>query len=251
MVNSTSLHRKTTTIDGEKVSYHVQGTGSPVILIHGLSGSSKWWQRNIHALSSNHEVYVLDLPGYGATRRKGKSLSLADGVRWLELFISTLHLGKVSLLGHSMGGYMALTFTAAHPEKVDRLVLVAPIGFETKKMLVAYLFPLLKIALYTHPRFFPILLLDAVKAGPRTLLRAAREVAAQDMRIETDLVFVPSLLVWGKNDTLVPVRIGRLLQRAIPDSRLVVLERAGHVPMFDQPDAFNAAVIDFLDCKDQ
>jgi pimeloyl-ACP methyl ester carboxylesterase len=91
-----------------------------------------------------------------------------------------------------------------------------------------------------------VLLRDALRAGPATLWRAARDLLAEDVSEDLRRIAAPTLLVWGERDTLVPPATGDLLRKVIEDSRLLVVEGAGHVPMFDRPEEFDAALLAFL-----
>ena len=155
-------------------------------------------------------------------------------------------LERAHLVGHSMGGYICLHLAASRPEAVRRLVLVAPAGVPSGQSMVGYLGPLLEAALYATPSFLPVLVRDALRTGPATLWRAARDILAGDVREDLRRIRAPTLLIWGERDTLVPPAIGDLLRGEIPGSRLLVLERAAHVPMFDCPKEFNAALLSFL-----
>ena len=127
-----------------------------------------------------------------------------------------------------------------------RLVLIAPAGVPTGRSMVGHLGPLLGAARYATPSFLPVLLRDAVRMGPSTLWRAAKDLLAEDVREDLRRVEAPTLLVWGQRDPLIPPAVGDLLREEIPDSRLLVLERAAHVPMFDRPEAFDTALLAFL-----
>jgi pimeloyl-ACP methyl ester carboxylesterase len=96
------------------------------------------------------------------------------------------------------------------------------------------------------PRFLPLLAYDALRAGPLTLVHSARDILAQDLREDFAAIAAPTLLIWGRHDTLVPPTLAPLLQQRIPTAHLLLLERAGHVPMYEQPRAFNDAVLAFL-----
>jgi pimeloyl-ACP methyl ester carboxylesterase len=140
-------------------------------------------------------------------------------------------LKQADFIGHSMGGFICLWIAAHHPSVVSKLVLVSPAIFSDVQPLTSYFLPLLKAIGELTPRFFPILLYDALRAGPFTLLH--EEVKAVD---------APTLLVWGANDTLVPAGMGHVLRETMKHARLLVIERAGHVSMFNRPQAFHAAV---------
>src|SRR5215208_5463183 len=128
----------------------------------------------------------------------------------------------------------------------ERLVLVAPAEVPTERSMLKHLGPLLGAALSATPAFLPVLVRDALKARPATLWRAARDLLAEDVREDLRRIEAPALLVWGERDTLVPPATGDLLRKEIEGSRLLVIEGAGHVPMFDRPEEFDAALLAFL-----
>ncbi|MFI5273151.1 MAG: alpha/beta fold hydrolase [Ktedonobacterales bacterium] len=149
-------------------------------------------------------------------------------------------------VGHSMGGYISMQLAAERPEHVGRLVLVAPAAVPAARTLRGEVVPLLGALRAMRPDFLPILTYDALRAGPITLLRAARDLLVVDDHGEFGRIAVPTLLIWGANDTLVLPATGELLRRELPDARLLVLPRAGHVVMYDRPRAFDDAVLAFL-----
>ena len=112
--------------------------------------------------------------------------------------------------------------------------------------MLGHLVPLLLAARYSAPAFLPVLARDALRMGPVTLWRAARDLLAEDVREDLRRIEVPTLLVWGENDPLIPPAVGDLLREEITDSRLLVLKRAAHVPMFDRSEEFDAALLAFL-----
>jgi pimeloyl-ACP methyl ester carboxylesterase len=96
------------------------------------------------------------------------------------------------------------------------------------------------------PAFFPILIYDALRAGPLMLIRATRDLISRDIRTFLQEITVPTLLIWGENDTLVPLALSDLLRAEIPDARLRIIKKAGHVVMFDQSQQCNADMLAFL-----
>jgi pimeloyl-ACP methyl ester carboxylesterase len=232
-------------VGGYSVRYEMAGEGEPAVLVHGLSGSTRWWSRNVPVLAERYRVYLVDLPGFGAMRRLHRFV-LGEAASWLSAWMEAVGLEGAHLVGHSMGGYVCVRLAARRPEIVGRLVLVAPAGVPTGRSMFGYLSPLLSAVRYATPYFLPILLYDALRMGPVTLWRAARDLLAEDVREDLQRIGAPTLLIWGENDTLVPAAVGTVLREEIPDSRLLVLKRAAHVPMFDRPDEFNAALLAFL-----
>jgi pimeloyl-ACP methyl ester carboxylesterase len=141
---------------------------SRVVLVHGLSGSSRWWGPIVDALRSSHEVHLVDLPRFQ---------SLDEVVDWLGEWIEE-HVGRASLVGHSMGGFLAATLAAARPDLVEKLVLIAPAGGEDPSTRRAHVLPLVRAVTRARPRLLAHLARDALRAGPRTLWRSAGTVVA-------------------------------------------------------------------------
>jgi pimeloyl-ACP methyl ester carboxylesterase len=238
--------RQTVKVGSSLVQYQVQGCGEPLILIHGLAGSTAWWRRNVAALSRYYMVYRVDLPGFGSMRNLRNEFSVSGAADWLAAFFSALGLQRASLVGHSMGGLIAAVFAAKWPEKVSRLILAAPaVGFP-KSSLKAQLLPLALSTCYVRPPFFPQLVWDTARAGWGTLLRSARELLNMDVQKELESITAHSLLIWGRQDRLVPPQLAENLHRSIRGSRLHILPGAGHIVMYDQAEAFNSLVLEFL-----
>jgi len=233
-------------VGGYPIRYEVAGEGEPVVLVHGLSGSTRWWARNVPALAERYRGHLVDLPGFGAMRRLGRRFVLAEAADWLLAWMEAVGHDRVHLVGHSMGGYLSLKLAAQRPEVVRKLVLVDPAGVPSGRTMLGHLVPLLLAARHSTPDFLPVLARDAFHAGPFTLLRAARDLLAQDVRGDLRPVGMPTLLIWGANDPLIPSSVGDLLRAEIPDARLLVIPATGHNPMFDRPGEFDAALLAFL-----
>jgi pimeloyl-ACP methyl ester carboxylesterase len=227
-----------------RLHYREYGAGPPLVLIHGLSGSASWWRRNVPALSERFRVLVLELVGYGSNRawRPARILATAD---LLAEFIATLPEGRAHVIGHSMGGQIATQLAGRRPDRVDRLVLASASGLlRTDLLRMALRLPLQ--ARHSPFDFAPRLTVDALRAGPLNLLLSALDILRDDVSEAIAHIRTPTLLIWGRNDKLVPVAVGETVQRLIPGSRLAVLPRAGHVPMWDRPAEFNRLVVEFL-----
>jgi pimeloyl-ACP methyl ester carboxylesterase len=228
-------------VDGTASRCRVLGDGPPVVLVHGLSGSWRWWSGVAEKLAQRRRVYLLDLP---PLRRRFEPRQLAT---WLGRWLEAVDLRKVDLVGHSLGGLVAAELAAKRPELVARLALVAPAGIPCGRGLVSRSLPLLE-TLYDVRAQLPTVVGDAVRAGPLGLLRGAVFVSARDLRPALGGVRAPSLLVWGDRDRLVPTSIAEDWQRALPGSRLVLLP-CGHVPMWEAPAELAATLLAFLDEK--
>jgi pimeloyl-ACP methyl ester carboxylesterase len=240
------IAKQTIQVKGQQIAYQVAGRGDPVILVHGLSGSTRWWGRNVPTLSQRYSVYLIDLPGFGAMRRARPTFALNQAAAWLLDWMDAVGIKQAHFIGHSMGGYICIKIAAQHPKAVRRLVLVAPAGVPYLHTIGDYFLPILGTFRYTTPSFLPTLFYDGMRAGPRTLLRAAQQLLAADVQADLQAIRAPTLLIWGENDTLVPPAMGEILRAEIANARLLRLSKAGHIVMFDQADEFNKAVLDFL-----
>jgi pimeloyl-ACP methyl ester carboxylesterase len=229
-----------------RLNFRVQGSGPPLILLHGLAGSFDWWNRNTDLLSQRYQTYCIDLAGFGGSRRLHSAHieQIAPSVTaWME----ELGIQRASLVGHSMGGLIASRIAVESPDRVNKLILVdaAFLSFNagTAKRSVG-----LMRALRSIPRdFFPVFARDALRAHPVSMISATYELLKRDWSAHLGAIDVPTLIIWGENDTITPLKIGEAINGIIPGSKLVVIEDAGHNPMWDQPESFNAEVVKFLD----
>ena len=228
------------------VYYQVVGEGEPIILIHGLAGSSRWWMRNIPALAEHYQVYLIDLPGFGTMRHFRRRFGLDEVATGIVSWMEAVGIQQASLVGHSMGGYICLWIAAHYPERVKCMVLVSPAGIPRVRSLFGYAIPLLVAIRHLTLRFFLLLVSDSLRAGPVTLLRAAQDLLTKDIRDCLKDIRAPTLLVWGEHDSLVPPVLGDVLCQEIQHARLLILQKASHVGMFDRPEQFNTAVLAFL-----
>src|SRR5918998_3616152 len=146
---------------GWPVRYEAAGEGEPVVLVHGLSGSTRWWSRNVSEIAGRHRTYLVDLPGFGTMGSLRRRFVLAEAASWLLEWMEAVGLERAHLVGHSMGGYICLRLAASRPAAVHRLALVAPAGVPTGRSMLGHLAPLLGAARHATPSFLPVLLRDA------------------------------------------------------------------------------------------
>ena len=219
------------------LSEHRTGSGTPVVLLHGLSGSSRWWSRNVDALAERHTVASVDLGRFG---RQHLSETVALVARWIDTFGEPVH-----LLGHSMGGLIAIGVAAERPDLVRSLILVSAVGMPFRFDPLSHVKPLPKPP-YGGAGIARVLVPDFFRTGPASIAIAGTRVLLADIRERMHAVRVPTLLVWGENDPLVPLRYGEAMQEEIAGARLVVIPRAAHVPMWDAPEEFNRVALSFI-----
>lgn len=226
------------------VHYEVAGEGPAVVLIHGLSGSGRWWVYNVPVLAQQYRVYNVDVVGFG--RSRGQPLLLHEAGEWLAEWLQVAGITQAHLVGHSMGGYIATEVAASSPEVVRRLVLVDALVLPIGRGLASQAFNLVRAVRYMSLGFLPVLVHDALRAGPRTMWQATREVLGADLSNRLDEVQAQTLVIWGEKDLLLDPDLGRELTRRLAKARFVCVEGAGHNPMWDRPQRFNELLLDFL-----
>jgi pimeloyl-ACP methyl ester carboxylesterase len=229
------------------------GRGTPVVLIHGLGGSSDWWRHNFDALAERHTVAAVDLVGFGRNRfflRPSRlPLAFEEIAALLGRWIETSFGGeRVHLVGNSMGGHVAIHLAAERPELVRSLVLVSSTGIPFE------LDPRIHLQNLFVPQgivsFSRIMARDAFRAGPTSLFVAFSRLLRDDARPLLRTLTMPVLLLWGERDPLVPLSYARQIAGLVPQARLVTVPGAAHVPMWERPELFNRELIAFLDQVD-
>ena len=211
----------------------------PLVLVHGLSGSSRWWDPVLPHLRERLSLHVVDLPPFR------RSFLPPDAASWLGRRLDEDGLERFDLFGHSLGGLVAAQLAARRPELVRKLVLVAPVGIPFGRPFVGHAVPLAR-ALVDARRQVGILLHGAARARPTSLFRGGRYATSADVRDELGAIRAPTLLVWGARDGLVPAWLAAEWARRIGACTTVLLDGAGHVPMWDAPEALADTVVAFL-----
>jgi pimeloyl-ACP methyl ester carboxylesterase len=269
------------TIHGHEVAYRGGGTGPVLVLIHGMAGSSETWEAVLPALTERYTVIAPDLPGHGDSDKPRGDYSLgahASAVR--DLLVALGH-ERATIVGQSFGGGVAMQLAYQHPECCERLVLVASggLGQEVALLLRALTLPgaehLLPIACNGKVRDAGAAVtgwLDRIGLRPVPVVAemwrsfaslsdgATREAFQHTLRGVVDLhgqrvsatdrlylaAAVPTLIVWGDRDPIIPVDHAYAAHELVPGSRLEIFEGAGHYPHCEQPARFVDVLVDFL-----
>ena len=242
--------RRVTRVAGRMVHSRHYGAGPDVVLIHGLSGSHRWWRYTVPALATRYHVHVPELIGLTAHGPEHPDMPATAALleQWLDENVESVP----HLVGHSMGGQLGIHI-AAGPRVLQSLTLVDASGLprqysaaEAVRTVVGALPP----RAWGSPLFMPTMAIDALRAGPRSLARTALQLLRDDVRPLLTRIRCPTLVVWGARDALVPVRYGRALAAAIPGAQMVVLRKGAHNVMCDRPAEFNRVLLEFLERVD-
>jgi len=235
----TQVELREVEVDGRLVRYRVAGSGEPLVLVHGLAGSWRWWSPLFGVLAARRRVNIVDLPRLHPPVRPDR---LSE---WLGHWLDAAGLQQVDLAGHSLGGLVAAELASANSARARRLVLVAPAGIPCGRSFPSRVAQLL-VELYEVRRWLPMLAADALRTGPVDVVRGVAFVSGRDLRGELAAVRAPTLLIWGERDRLVPLHVAEEWRQTLPDARLAYLA-CGHVPMFQAPRQLADSMLTFLD----
>jgi pimeloyl-ACP methyl ester carboxylesterase len=275
-------HQRWVTLPGGPVNVIERGEGPPLVFVHGHSGRWANWLANIPHFSRTHRVVAMDLPGFGHSPMPRETISIENYGRTLDALMDRLDIAAAPVVGNSMGGFAAAELAIKFPHRVERLVLVSAAGLATKYLGLSteffrrrsYAWLVRAINLYAEvpearaetlvrrPRLRSKVLEIVVRhpellSGPMALelMRGSGKPAAADA---TDAIMTydyrdrvseierPTLIMWGRDDRVVPVSSAEEYHRLIDRSRVEVFDDTGHVPMLERPARFNSELEEFL-----
>jgi pimeloyl-ACP methyl ester carboxylesterase len=234
-------------VDGVKVRYIEAGQtngGTPVVLLHGFQGGADlWYPFSFPALAGRYHVYALDLPGFGKSGDLEEYTKESYG-RFVNAFLDRMGLGQVQLVGHSMGGIVAIGAAAEQPEAVERLVLIDSAGLPRSGPHWTAPVVMLTDRSTFHAKLYPtVLRLAAQSRAMKQCLHMIREDSVYPLLTKLSM---PTLVVWGSRDRVIPLEHATLFARNIAHARLAIIRGAGHMPFYQKPTAFNKLVFGFL-----
>ena len=255
---------KFVTVFGARIHYVDVGAGPTVILLHGLADDVGVWGAVMPALAAKHRVIALDQVGFGRSDKPLLNYRVSTFVDFLDGFLNELKIKRASLVGNSLGGWVAADFALKHPDRIERLVLSDAAGYAA---LAKTMDPRALNALHLASRE------DIRYLGPLTFrdkrfyedvdLAFKQRVAAGDSYTVSQLLDSmrrgenvldgrlgamekPTLILWGRDDKLIPVNFAARFNKEINASRLRIIDGCGHMPQVECPEKFNDALLQFL-----
>jgi len=273
---------RTLTLHGDRIAYRQAGSGPALVLIHGITSSSATWEHVMPGLARHFTVIAPDLIGHGASDKPRGDYSLGAHASNIRDLMVVLGHERASVVGHSLGGGIAMQFAYQFPERCERLALVdsGGLGREVNLLLRAATLPGAELVL---PLLAATRVLEAgrlaggvlgrlglrartdveeIAHGHATLsdaqaraafvhtLRAVVEPSGQRVDASNRLhlsAHIPFLLVWGAHDSIIPISHGEAAHEQVPGSRLEVFDSSGHFPQLDEPARFVDVLVDFLE----
>jgi pimeloyl-ACP methyl ester carboxylesterase len=266
-------------VDGLTLHYVMEGHGPPVVLVHGLGGFAESWRHNIPALARVATVYAVDLPGFGRSSKPPARYRLADSARALHGFVQAMGLGRVAIVGHSLGASVGLTYALTHPARVERLALIgALVPGATYRPSLPYRLaatfvlgellalcgcaPLYRAAIarcfhapVTEEVDFLVREGYEARTGPEakaaylaTLRDIRRDVVdhAPDYRRALATLDPPVLLIHGQQDRVIPPAHCGEAAEALPRVRVRWIDACGHFPQIEHASVVNEWLTEFV-----
>jgi pimeloyl-ACP methyl ester carboxylesterase len=256
-MSSSGLATQFTIVLGLRTRYLVRGSGPPVLVLHGWGANIEAVYPIVTGLAPLATVFALDLPGFGQSEPPPEPWGVGEYQAFVAAFMDALQIESPTIVGHSNGGRIAIRMAATEPARASRLVLVDCAGIRPKRTLRWYRrVGMAKLGKYAArflgapgERLRAALVgrvgsADYLAAGPMqpTLVKLVNA----DLRSFMPGIKVPTLLVWGSEDSDTPLSAGQEMERLIPDAGLVVLDGAGHYSYLDQPARFARIVSHFI-----
>ena len=258
----TTIQSKTIKVNGLDVHYYTAGNGEPLVVIHGGGGDARTWNLNIAELADKFTIYAPDLPGYGGSEPLGDSYYIPELADFVEEFADSLGLKQFYLVGHSLGGGVALNFALKFPDKIKKLVLISSLclGSEIAFWIRLFSIPalvksigkvfmaLLKGIKWVAEQLNPAKVFMVLSPAVMTVGGNISTFHQQRLVLEPRLpeVKMPTLLVWGARDPVVPVMQAYRAAKAIPDCRVEVFMKRGHNVHRDELKKFSSILTGFL-----
>lgn len=268
-----------TTIMDMPVHFRDEGKSSdsiPLILLHGTSSSLHTWDSCTQAWITEHRVIRMDLPGFGLTGpNPTNDYSIGMYVDFLDYFLQQQHIAQCYLAGNSLGGLIAVNYAAAYPDKVKKVILLDPAGYPVENAKGSLGFTLGKIPVLNKlltivtPRNIVRQSLEDVygnkalitddlveqyrdmtcREGNRKALLVRLTMNQNEDTIKVSSITMPTMIIWGSEDQLIPLANAYKFQRDLPMDTLVVLPGVGHVPMEERPELVIPLVSKFISAK--
>jgi pimeloyl-ACP methyl ester carboxylesterase len=257
-----SIRSERINVNGLDIHYLTGGQGEPLIIVHGGSDGASAWKKNIAVLSRKYTIYVPDMPGFGSSQMIKGDYYIPQMADFVDRFSRAIGLDSFYLMGHSLGGGIALNYTLRYPKKIRKLVLVSSLclGTEiawwirifsnrfTSGMLGKAAIGVFKAIKYVAKYFGPWELMSPVT---RTSLHIVTRMANMTQQTIVELsrlpkVMVPTLVMWGAKDPVVPFRQAYAAARLIPDCQVRVFADAGHSVYREELHEFSRTLSGFL-----
>lgn len=270
---------RTVLVQGYRIAYLDAGQGPPVVLVHGFGGSMWQWEYQQAALSAAHRVITPDLLGSGLSDKPDLAYTPAELVEFFRGFMEALGIPRATLVGNSMGGGLVIGMALAHPERVDRLILISGLPDGVREKLASPMFRravdsripvwIVNLGNWFAGRGLTRTVLSEIVHDPDLLTPAVIERSYRNRKRPGTIppilalmrnlplweegfakhlgeISSPTLIVWGAEDRLFPPKVGQDLHAVLPNSTFALIPEAGHIPQWERPETVNPILLKFL-----
>jgi pimeloyl-ACP methyl ester carboxylesterase len=253
-------------VDGSKIRYLKSGTGKKnLLLVHGLGASAERWESVIPSFSNDYTVYVPDLIGFGLSDKPSADYSTEFFANFLSSFLREINVTSATVIGSSLGGQIAVEYASLNQKKVEKLILVSPAGAmkQSTPALDAYIMA----ALYPDPEtaknafsmmsglnkdvnqttidgFVQRMQMPNAKYAFMSTILGLKN--APEISTKLEILEIPTLVIWGELDPVIPIRYAQHFVKNIRDCRFYQMESCGHTPYVESPKEFVKIVLDFI-----
>jgi len=255
------MEERQISINNLKVNYKIAGEGPAVLILHGWGGSSDSWEQVQRLLvGKKYRVIIPDFPGFGKSITPPEPWGIREYTDFILKFTEKLKLNEFYLIGHSFGGRIAIKFIGEQPEKVKSLILCASAGIRPKPGLKTLaIFWLAKIGnvLFSSKhsarfrdgarnRFYSFLRKKDYVKAQGVMKETVKRVINEDLLPDLSRIKTKTLIVWGKNDKMVPLKYAYIFKEKISGSKLEVMSKVGHSPHLEEPEKLAGLILKFL-----
>lgn len=249
------------------VHYEAYGRGQPVILLHGWLGSWGYWLKTMETLKSKYRCYALDFWGFGESGKLRTSYQVDDFVNLVDQFMDRLGIEEAPIVGHSMGGTVAISLALHKPKRVQRVIVVgSPVVGDSLsiflrlagkpwiaslvwRMPTALKFGIKLFSPYVvndWPQWYEMITRDISQATLPSFFTSINSLHKTDLRSYLPIVTKPVMGIYGMGDNVVAPNQAEIIARCVPRSRIKMMPGSRHFPMLDEPQAFNENLAEFL-----
>ena len=249
------------------VHYETYGQGPPVILLHGWLGSWSYWLDTMEVLGYNYRLYALDFWGFGDSGKRRESYLIDDFVELVDQFMNRLGIVQAPVVGHSMGGTVALSLALTRPQRVCKVAVVGSpvVGRSLNILLRLAGYPWIATTIWHMPttlrwgiklfspqitrewrKWYDMQVEDLSRTTLKAFFTSIASLARVDLRADLPTLSLPVMSVHGVGDNVVNPDQAELIGSCVPDSRVELMSKSRHFPMLDEPEEFNARLHSFL-----
>jgi pimeloyl-ACP methyl ester carboxylesterase len=257
-------------VDQGIIHYEAYGRGSPVILLHGWLGSWGYWLSTMEALSDRYRAYALDFWGFGDSGKRRESYLITDFVSLVNQFMDRLGIEQAPIIGHSMGGTVALSVALAYPQRVSKVSVVGSpiVGSSLNIFLRLAGRPWIAVLVWNNPRllrlgiklfsprithdwraWYDMIIHDLSRTTLEAFFSSIGSLRETDLRPQLGQLTIPALGIYGRGDNIVAPHQAQLIAKSVPQGRVKMMERSRHFVMLDEPEEFTRAVVNFLESR--